>query len=440
VRLPWSQRVSTAEKAILLVATVSLLASVTNLVPFSALLAVPALVAPLLFLGRRSVPSLTFSLVVMLGYFMLWALLYHPPSLLEYGFYRRDGNVFITFAPLLLLSLLRLDIDLDRLVRSFVYVASALNGVFLVIYAITGGTIFFHQPGFYHFLFVAHNAAGGFLAVLTALSLGYYVAKRDRVFLFLTLLNLVGLFASDSRGSILGLIVACGIVLVLKGRLVRTVVAVIVVGHLVVVPWLYSVAPPAALHVESPMTIESDTFDALPRSYTVALRAFYLWPRAWHLFQSSPIIGTGFGSYNDLPYNLQGVRPVAEINRPVNVRHTDSHAHHTFLHVLAETGMIGLALLLVFLVRTRRFILGIPESALRQGLHLVFWIAVISSLTEHRLFTPSQMLPFTIVLGLAVARHEHRRWQLRRTAAESMLRRPLQPVGAGGGTSAGGAG
>jgi O-antigen ligase len=413
MRLPWPNRWAPSEKAILLVALLSLAGTVTNLIPLSALLAVPAVIAPLLLLGRRSIPVIAFSLVVMLGYFLLWALIYHPFSILEYGFYRRDGNVFITFAPLLLLALLRLDLDLDRVVRGFLYLASGLNAVFLVIYAATGGTIFFHQPGIYHFLFYAHNAAGGFLAALTALSLGYYYATRERLFLPLILVNLAGLIATDSRGSILGLLAACGVVLVLRSRWTRTLVAAMIIAHLVVVPWLARLAPPAALHVEHPAMIESDVFDALPRSHTIALRAFYLWPRAWHLFSASPIIGTGFGSYNDLPYNLEGAPPIYAVNRPTEFVYSDAHAHHTFLHVMAETGLVGLALLIVFLAQARRFILRIPQPPLREGLHLVFWIAVFSSLTEHRLFTPSQMLPFTIILGLAVARYEHARWRER---------------------------
>jgi hypothetical protein len=121
-------RWSPSEKAIILVALVSLAGTVTNLIPLSALLAVPAVIGPLLLLGRRSIPVITFSLVVMLGYFLLWALVYHPFSILEYGFYRRDGNVFITFAPLLFLALLRLDLDVDRVVRGFLYLASGLAG------------------------------------------------------------------------------------------------------------------------------------------------------------------------------------------------------------------------------------------------------------------------------------------------------------------------
>jgi hypothetical protein len=158
----------------------------------------------------------------------------------------------------------------------------------------------------------------------------------------------------------------------------------------------------------NPMELE-----ALPRSHTIALRAFYLWPRAWHLFKQSPLIGTGFGSYNDLPYRLEGSLPLVQVNRPPEPVFSDAHAHHTFLHVLAETGLLGFVLLVFLLVKIYRFIRTLPEDRLRVGFELVFWIAVLSSLTEHRLFTPSQMLPFTIILGLAVAREEYRRWRER---------------------------
>jgi O-antigen ligase len=402
--LPWSRTLAPVEKAVLAIAVLSLLGTVTNLVPLSALLAIPAMAVPLLLIGRSRVSNLTFALVLMLGYFLVWTIAYHPFSLVDYGFYRRDGNVFITFAPLLLLSLLRFGIDVDRIARWFLLTASGLNAVFLAIYAVTGGTIFFHQPGIYHFLFYAHNAAGGFLAVIAALALAMFLETRRPLYLIILLVNLAGLIASDSRGSILGLLGAVVVVLILRRRLMKTMIATIVVGHLFLIPWLHEMAPPGALEAEHPAVIQADAFQALPRAHTIAIRAFYLWPRAWHLFTASPVLGTGFGSYNDLPYDLRGFEGIVAVNRPTEIIYSDSHAHHTFLHVMAETGLIGLALLVLLLVRIHSFIRRTPETGLRTGLEMIFWIAVFSSLTEHRLFTPSQMLPFTILLGLLAAR------------------------------------
>jgi O-antigen ligase len=81
--------------------------------------------------------------------------------------------------------------------------------------------------------------------------------------------------------------------------------------------------------------------------------------------------------------------------------HSDSHAHHTYLHVMAEMGAVGLILFLWFLNRLRQFLKTIDSSMVRTALLLGFWVNVVSAFTEHRLFTPSQMLPYIIMVGLA---------------------------------------
>ncbi|CAN5836803.1 hypothetical protein BH23GEM3_BH23GEM3_00810 [soil metagenome] len=416
MKLPWRKDVAPAERVLLLAAVACLLATVTNLVPLSAGLALPAVLAPFLLVRRRTVPRITAALALLLGYFSVWTVIYDPASLAEYAFFRRDGNVFITYAPLLFLSLLHLDLRLDSLVRAFLYVAGALNVVFLGIYAVTGGTIFFYEEGIYHFLFHAHNAAGGFLAVTTAMSAGYFYATREGRFLLLTATNFLGLLAADSRGSMLGLLMALGIVFVLRGRFMRTAVLAMIVVQLAGVVALHRISSPEIFLRDYPgeLDFEGGAFDALPRVHTVALRALYLWPRAWHLFQASPLVGTGFGSYNDLPLALEGMPPLYRTNQPDIVVHSDAHAHHTFLHVLAETGVLGLGLLIGFLVQARRFILSIRLPALRYAFELVLWVNIVSSFTEHRLFTPSQMLPFVILLGLAVANREFERLRAQR--------------------------
>lgn len=434
MKLPWGEHVAPVERALLLATFACLIGTVTNMVPLSAGLALGLWLVPLLLLARRRVPRVGFALGVLLLYFLLWTLLYHPASLAEYGFYRRDGNVFITFAPLLLLSLLRLDVDVERIARGFLYVAGGLNVLFLAIYAATGGTIFFHQEGIYHFLFYAHNAAGGFLAALTALSIAFYLGTRERRFLLLSLTNAAGLLATVSRGSVLGLLVALGIVLVLRGRWMRSMVAAMALVQLVFFVAVHRMAPPGALVAEHPAVIDAEVFEGLPRAHTIAIRAFYLWPRAWELFVTSPFIGTGFGSYNDLPYRFRGPLPLVQVNQAAEVVYSDSHAHHTFLHVMAETGLLGLGLLLWLLYEIHRFILRIRAPALRQAFLLLFWLNVVSSFTEHRLFTPSQMLPFTILLGLAVANREYLRWRAERAAQRTaaLPARPAAPVPAGG--------
>jgi len=138
------------------------------------------------------------------------------------------------------------------------------------------------------------------------------------------------------------------------------------------------------------------------RDYTVWTRLLYLWPKAADLWLASPIVGTGFGSYNDEPIELRGKRYLFSWNAGEARHYNDAHAHHTYLHLLAETGLVGLVLLIWLLAEMRRACFEQQSEAIRRALLLALWTAIWSSWTEHRLFTPSQMLPLTLILGLSL--------------------------------------
>jgi len=343
-----------------------------------------------------------------LVYFLASTIIYNPTSLTEYDFYRRDGKVFVTYSPLLILSLFKFNINLKSIVRKFIIFSSLSNVVFLVIYAVTGGTILRYEPGIYNFLFETHNAAGGFLATISAFSVGFYCYKKERLFLILSLSNLAGLYFTDSRGSILALLLSWFIVLVIKGRYFKLTLIILIAFQIILLLWLYLNAAPNFLTTES-FAINGFSLEQINRGGTFIIRGFYLWPKAIYLFLHSPLLGTGFGSYDDRPYLLKGIRYIFQLNFPKVFVHSDAHAHHSFLHVLAETGIVGFSLLFYFLKQVRQFIVDITLPPLKTALNLTFWIIIISSLTEHRLFTPSQMLPFTIILGLAIAKSRYDR-------------------------------
>ncbi|MGE5148196.1 MAG: hypothetical protein ACM3N5_15695, partial [Candidatus Eiseniibacteriota bacterium] len=111
------------------------------------------------------------------------------------------------------------------------------------------------------------------------------------------------------------------------------------------------------------------------------------------------------GSFDDQPWRFVGWPGVFAWNGAEKSFHSDAHAHHTYFNVLAETGAIGLVLLLWFMNRLFNFLFALPPSMIRQALLLSFWAAAVSAFTEHRLFTPSQMLPFIILVGMTIAHH-----------------------------------
>lgn len=72
---------------------------------------------------------------------------------------------------------------------------------------------------------------------------------------------------------------------------------------------------------------------------------FFLWQGAWQLFLQHPILGTGAYTYSDL---YQTVR--------IDPSGPGLYAHNDYLQILAETGLIGLGLLLALLALCLYFV------------------------------------------------------------------------------------
>ncbi len=425
------------QRLLVFAALLCLLASVTNEVPFAGTMVVLAPLIPFALAQRPALPKVLVPTFLMLLYFLVSTVLYDPRALLSFGFLRRDGNVFVTYAPLCVLALFHLRIDAERLFRHFALWASAINIVNLVLWLGTARTFSGFNPAHYPFLFKTHNATGGFLAVLAGITLALSIHERGRWWLWGTgfLGALGGLVLTGSRGSILGLLAGLAFVIVpIRLRVVG--ISLLAVANVVAVIYLHGIvdidtalnkdafSAAAVANNENIETME----DQMSRSQTLVNRLLDHWPSAWHHFLDSPFVGTGFGSYNDIPYAVEGIPGLLAWKTPGAKVHSASHAHHSYLHILAETGLIGLGLFILSLTAIYRFILNdLPRGALRLSLHIMFWTAVVASFTEHRFFTPSQMLPFMILLGLTIAARRqfaHRARRLEATAKAEVPRPP----------------
>ncbi len=424
------------KKAAILIAVLSLFGTITNLIPLSATIVLYIfIVLPFLPIDLNKIPLVPFYTGTLFTYFLLWTLIYDPLSLVDYNFYRRDGNVFISFMPLLGLSLLRLNFNFSKLLKRFVYFASTINFLLMFYYHFLGMSLFHSTPMANHFLFIAHNAAGGFMAILVALNLGLVITNHRRKLLILFLvINILGLVSTDSRGSILGVLLSALIFFlprlkVLPGMIKRQMVPLfilfILISHTVFLSFSYrawtEIGKPIAFgdfRENYGESVESLNQQIGGRAWTVYLRGFIRWPQALDNFFSSPLVGTGFGSFNDRPYRLVGIKNVFQINRADNIFHNSSHAHHTFLHVMSETGLLGLLLIVILLKKLYKTIILLPTN-IRYPLVLAFWTLVNMSFTEHRLFTPSNALPFTIIVGLAIANNRYSRQMRSREISRS---------------------
>ena len=122
---------------------------------------------------------------------------------------------------------------------------------------------------------------------------------------------------------------------------------VMLIGSQWVVPWLN---PWLALQLAD-LSLNLDPFaysSALERASQVPMGMELRtseWHKAWLMFTHAPILGVGIGNYGSFGFIYQSLPEFADVSKPALF----SHAHNIFAQVLAETGIVGLSILIVML-------------------------------------------------------------------------------------------
>ncbi|PIB37137.1 hypothetical protein BFP72_17855 [Reichenbachiella sp. 5M10] len=337
---------------------------------------------------------LVYALIVVLS-----ALFYDPWAFMQFDFYRRDGNFLISYMPVIILGLFPINFNVSIYLRLLIYIT-------VVMCFVAGIVLGADSAGDYHFFFVAHNAAGGFIGVVFMLSLGQYLNKREKSFLITSILLFVFLWLTKSRGSIVGVVLGVGSYLY-NQKFDKLILMASIIFMVILLVYSFnvwkSIDPTGQKEGKEVSSIDL----GVSRGGNFILRIFYLWPRAVDNFIHSPFLGIGFASYDDKPYEYKEVVPYLLTTKTnQTIKHSDSHAHNSYLNILAETGFIGFFFFLGFLYYTRKFLKSKKlNPELRASMLLAFWMIIYSSYTEHRIMTPSQMLPFTLLFGMILSHY-----------------------------------
>lgn len=394
-------------KKILIAATViGLFGTMTNYVfmsPLPTLLA--ALLLPFAFANKKFFPKIVFWLLLFTGFAIISTLLYYPQSLISYQFYRYDGNFFISYLPLLVLPFLSFNFDIGKLLKTFLVVTT---GVYVLVFIYD---IVRQVPGFTG-LFTSTNGAGGFFSIVTSLAFLFFLQRKTYANFFLLILNITFLISTYSRGSILGLVLGIMALFFIETKRKHLLYCMFIglsAIQIFLLAYAYSdykkyiMTGPKANIYENYNDFAGREFGLRSTKLNnVYNRMYETWPRGLNSFLESPLVGTGFGSVNDVPFQFKQVVPLlVTTNEQENKVFNDSHAHHSFLHFLGEIGIIGTGLFLIFWFSVYNFLIkNKHHSVTRSFLIVSFFNLTIMSFTEHRLTTPSNALPFVIVLGL----------------------------------------
>jgi O-antigen ligase len=410
------------------ISLIALLFSVTNFVPLSAIGFAPVLLCGWRFFDRRY-PDYMPWLVVFGAYAALSTAVYDPASFLEFDFWRHDGNFFISYLPILAGCVYTHRWDLDKILRRFFIFGVLINVPYYAYYLAHNGllSIIHHPADTFGSYFVARNAAGGFLAVLLCLGIACYSRQRSKWLLALMGLNLLMLFSTYSRGSLFGVVFLAPYLFFGRKRwMLATMVGALIAGSIAVA--LINTHPSTNYMGYSFTISNSDEKVA-----NASIRYQWLWPRALAYFRQSPVFGLGFGSFDDQISDVVSYLGVFGHAIGISTEHTDQHAHNSYLNIMAELGIVGLVLILRFYWLLIRWCQRGAKAALAGGGSnvIAFRFVEFSSIcllamsaTEHRLTTPSNVLPIALGLSLLLASRAKASAPAR---ARTVARRPGYP-------------
>jgi len=199
----------------------------------------------------------------------------------------------------------------------------------------------------------AHNASGSVYAVVSIFLIVFLLREHKKslkiLYAVILVLCLVGLFLTKSRSSYAGFAVGVLVILWLNFRSIKKFIISIL----------------AMIAVSVPLIFLSDSFKRIMQIFdfkeaNISWR-FVLWERALYMFKQSPILGIGFARFNDVDFSSRlndfsferlhvfiGYPKIVSFFMDPKYDFSNAHAHNSYLQYLAETGIVGLGLLIFF--------------------------------------------------------------------------------------------
>ena len=369
------------------------------------------------------------------GYWIWSALLVGSVAPLDFVsqvFLSGEGRIFISYTPLLFLSVVAVR---EHNLIIFYRLVLVLAVITLLLFAVWVPT---------HARFLSEGAAGNFVAFLTSHTGGgtffgamsmllilYGYESRRRMALLLGCLMFMPLFASASRSSLLGcLVVAVWYFLKMKNWRVFLFGGLIMALGIGSMPFVAPHTWNRSVSLFDPVVFDNivqtartstwapgDSEDELELAggQVNVLFRIAVWTYAVNRFLDSPLLGIGYGRYNDYDLQMTGVPGVIYMASDGVKTLGVGNAHNSFFHVLCESGLIGFGLLVcLWLYAYFRLQKGIRRYANLKDMVAFFTAAqgvivfsLVAGLTGHALAAPSLGIPALTTIGLAIALLRH---------------------------------
>src|SRR3972149_3232067 len=333
-------------------------------------------------------------------------------NLFKYEFIRNDGNFFFSYAPFLILAIPFLDYKkVARIYFQFLFIAFTFFAVIGFFQYVNGmSSLMIRIDDVYVGpMFIAlnnsHNATGSVFSIVSIFAFAFFLesdSKEKIAYLFISMLSFIALIMTKSRGSLVAFILGVFFLLLISSKSLLKFLRNILILAVVVIPLVFI----------------TGTFGRILQIFHIydlsALTRFSLWDKAILLFKQSPMLGIGFARYNDVPWNfdkvpLTGNPGIFSLYTSGNYIFNDTNAHSSYLHFLAETGVIGLILVLAFWIfclviifkayrRTTDYFSKKVYLSIIGGIITLF----ILSVTENYMTAPTVMLCLSFATSLII--------------------------------------
>jgi len=277
----------------------------------------------------------------------------------SYQFLRYDGSFYFSYMLFFALAIPYFNYKkVANLYFKFIFFTfSAFSLIAIYMYLSKNFFTFFKHQGTgdtFTALNFAHNASGSAYAVVSIFLIVFLLKEQKNklkiLYAIMVVLCLVGLFLTKSRGSYVGFAVGALVVIWFNFRSIKKFIISILVMIVISIPIIFV----------------SDAFKRITQIFdfkegNISWR-FVLWERALYMFRQSPIFGIGFGRFNDIGFPsarlndfsferlhfFGGYPKIVSFFMNPNYDFSNAHAHNSYLQYLAETGIVGLGLLVFF--------------------------------------------------------------------------------------------
>lgn len=333
-------------------------------------------------------------------------------NLFSYGFLRYDGSIFFAYLSFFIFSTAFL--DYRKALKMYFWFLFVAFSIFAVIgffeYSNNLQLLTIRLDDIYVGpMFVAlnnsHNATGSIYAVVGISALAFLLEssyKEKISYAGIFILCFIALFITKSRGSLVAFFIGAFFIFWLNSKSVLKFIRNLFILAAVLASFMFI----------------TGTFGRVMQIFYIydlsALTRISLWEKAIALFKNSPILGIGFGRYNDVLWGfnripLTGKPGIFAMYTASNFNFNDTNAHSSYLHFLAETGVIGLVLIISFWIvcfvivfKGYRF----AEDNFSKAVYLSVLGSILTlfalSITENYMTAPTVMTCVSLITSLAI--------------------------------------